>query len=489
MRKALTSTDRQLMSDIANRASFFSVSFSLSHNSFIDLLPMVSLSRILIGLALLYSWMPMLSYAKEVFVSASTGRDTNSGSEASPYATIGRGVATAAAAGDIITVKAGTYRERVLLSSGGSSAISRITLRAYTAPNGVRDLPQIIGSSHGILIQSSGSPGEIIPIGWITIDGFEISGAPYDGIKMYSAHNLIIKNNYIHNNDDNGILGRGSNVLIENNVIADNGVVETGQDWQYNQFHGIYITGSNFTIINNLFYRNLAYGIQMAGYGCTNSGGGQYRAEYCGATNMVIMNNTFAYQRNRGGLNWYFSGARGGVAQNNIFYNNAYLSKNVGSKFQAANGPEFVESGGGHVVNSNLYYSEIDAPAYGASVRDSNPVRLNPEFETTVPADSSSPALPNVLPLSDRFALSRIKALLKLTSGSPARDRAIPYTEVAVLQDFASVSRPQGTASDIGAYEYIPLEPPFIVAPQSPGNLQVGYMSVPVTISEGNERP
>ena len=60
---------------------------------------------------------------------ATTGSDAAPGSEAAPFRTIGRAAALAQP-GDVITVGAGTYRERVSPPRGGASGAARITYRA-----------------------------------------------------------------------------------------------------------------------------------------------------------------------------------------------------------------------------------------------------------------------------------------------------------------------------------------------------------------------
>ena len=66
--------------------------------------------------------------AKEYHVSVN-GCDHNNGSTSKPFKTISA-AATAAQPGDVITVHAGTYRERINPPRGGTSEKKRITYRA-----------------------------------------------------------------------------------------------------------------------------------------------------------------------------------------------------------------------------------------------------------------------------------------------------------------------------------------------------------------------
>ncbi|MDR2437858.1 MAG: right-handed parallel beta-helix repeat-containing protein [Planctomycetaceae bacterium] len=70
----------------------------------------------------------IMVYGAEYHVSVN-GNDTNSGTETSPFRTIGR-ASQAAYAGDVITVHAGTYREWVNPPRGGTSDNRRIVYRA-----------------------------------------------------------------------------------------------------------------------------------------------------------------------------------------------------------------------------------------------------------------------------------------------------------------------------------------------------------------------
>lgn len=71
----------------------------------------------------------MTAEAREYHVSATKGSDTNNGTEAAPFKTIGK-AAEYAYPGDVITVHEGTYREWVNPPRGGESDTRRIVYRA-----------------------------------------------------------------------------------------------------------------------------------------------------------------------------------------------------------------------------------------------------------------------------------------------------------------------------------------------------------------------
>ena len=82
----------------------------------------------IILLAVLLSAMPMVGGAAEFHV-AVTGQDANPGSVAAPLRTI-QHAAELAQPGDVITVHAGVYRERITPPRGGESDTKRITYQA-----------------------------------------------------------------------------------------------------------------------------------------------------------------------------------------------------------------------------------------------------------------------------------------------------------------------------------------------------------------------
>ncbi len=80
-------------------------------------------------LAVVLHWLGIPALPGTEYHVSQVGNDENSGTEAQPLRTIQRG-ATLAQAGDVVTVHAGIYRERVTPPRGGESDTRRITYRA-----------------------------------------------------------------------------------------------------------------------------------------------------------------------------------------------------------------------------------------------------------------------------------------------------------------------------------------------------------------------
>ena len=116
-------------------------------------------------------------------------------------------------------------------------------------------------------------------------------------MKFYNAHDIVIRNCRIHDNWNQGMLGNGNRVLIDRNIIAGNG---RSTESRASLMHGIYATGSAFTITNNLIHSNSAYGIQVAAYPYKKEG--MAGPEYAWAKNWVIANNTLAFNKVSSGI-------------------------------------------------------------------------------------------------------------------------------------------------------------------------------------------
>ena len=338
------------------------------------------------------------------------GDDENSGAFSEPVGTIQR-AADLARAGDTVLVRAGIYREAVVMRFSGEPG-RPIVLENYPGENPVIQPgePGEEPPGHGVLFQAR--EGYKNPIGWIVVEGFEIRYG-WDGVKLYNAHDVEIRRCRIHDNFNQGILGNGNRVLIDGNVIAGNGTNLKERD---NQQHGIYGTGTAFTITNNIIHSNRAYGVQVAAYGWREGYAGQ---EYSGARDWLIANNVFAFSRHRAGIVIWMSLTRNCVVQNNIFYENG-----------GVNGVMFLsQQGKKHLVRNNIFYPpggslvSWEEDAYQAV----DNLEVDPGF---------------VDPESFDF---------RLQGDSPAIDAGISDRSPGF--DFTGMPRSKGAEVDIGAYE------------------------------------
>lgn len=346
---------------------------------------------------------------------ATTGSNSNDGSEASPWLTW-KFAATQAVAGDTVLFRGGTYNQTngqtIILGITGTSG-QRITFKNYPGERPIISWPDKNNTANRILAQRSGG----LPVDHITIEGFEIVGG-YEGMKCQGptiCTGWEVRFNWIHNNRNQGILGQFPNFLVERNIFQHNGNFESCVSCTFE--HGIYAGGNNTIIRWNEFIDNLAYGLQQQpGTGLT-------------ALDWVIHNNTFAYQNYRGGE--VVAGANSSRAriENNLYYENA--------QNQSSSTPQGVDCANcssvtGTIIRNNHFY----ATASGGTVYKQSALSAT---ESGNVVNVSAPSFvngPSTLPASPDLRIS--------ASSSPNVDIGRVQSGVAFC----------GSAPDAGAYEF-----------------------------------
>ena len=293
--------------------------------------------------------------AAAVYVSTA-GSDSNPGTLSAPFLTIQKGVAAAAAPGDVVYVRGGVYenRERVFLRRSGAPG-RPIVLTNYP---GEKPVVRFVEPASGLYprVEIQNPAAGAAAIGWIVVSGLEIDGG-YDGIKFYNAHDLEIRGNDIHDSRYMGILGvGGARVTIAGNKIRRNGdpAADPGDPKLANKLHGLYATGTEYAVVDNVFDSNYSWGIQAAGYPfdkATYAG-----PEYAGAARWRIAGNVFARGIHRGGVVIWLPGAKDNMIENNVFYENAAQAGPGVSR-----GIDFIRSGSGNVVRRNSFYTRSRA--------------------------------------------------------------------------------------------------------------------------------
>jgi hypothetical protein len=185
---------------------------------------------------------PLLALSTEYFVSP-TGKLTNSGTENSPWPSVGFALDNASG-GDVITLLPGTYAEAVVVDLSGTPqnpTVLRSKLKWQAVIHG--------SPSHGIYISDG--------VTNVVIDGLQVAAAAMDGVKAGTY--ATVRNCWIHHSANQGISAfhtRGT--VLERNLIEHNGT-----DPLFD--HGIYVNGTNAVIRCNVIRWNKCYGCQIYG--------------------------------------------------------------------------------------------------------------------------------------------------------------------------------------------------------------------------------
>jgi len=253
---------------------------------------------------------------------ATTGSDSNPGTQSAPFRHLSKAALTATQPGDTVIVMDGTYDNEgvvapnivVILAYSGTAG-NPITFRAQNRGKAILDS---MNSSTTTSCDGASAYFGLKSTSFIVIQGFVIQRGCDSGIQTDgAAHDITIRWNEIRNIANhtvtdqigrNGIYLHASeyNFTFYGNSFHDIGRTD-GQTLLHFD-HGIYSQGQNMTIINNIFYNmNRGFSVQTAD----------------GASNWLIANNTFAFGNANGeaGQIMFWNTNSNITIRNNIFCN------------------------------------------------------------------------------------------------------------------------------------------------------------------------
>lgn len=382
-----------------------------------------------IGACILASVFQAIPALAATYYVNTTGSDSNPGTEKKPWQTVAHAV-DIMVAGDTTYVRGGLYNEGTIRFKSSGTQSAPIKLLNYP---GESPIIQCLDPHqyHRIILQNSDGINK--PMGWITIEGFEIRNC-YDGIKFYSAHDFTVRRNWMHNNLGAALLGNGTRILIDRNIVSSNGDGIRGG-------HGFYMSGTAIMLTNNLIYDNYKYNIQLNGspssyYDPTKDPG----PEFSLSANWVIANNVIAYSKNRAGMVVWGSTCNNTLIENNIFYENGVNLPNG-----SVNGIDFVSTTcTGIQIRNNLAYASGAGATSFLSTAAIEGVHYMQSGNIVNAGDPRFVNAPATLPASPNFSL---------TERSPAIDKGLQLAITNIA--FDGTARPQGRTYDIGAYEYV----------------------------------
>jgi MYXO-CTERM domain-containing protein len=149
------------------------------------------------------------AFAAEYYVST-TGSDSNPGTQASPFATLTKGVSSAGA-GDTVYIGGGTYYPSggFTFSKSGTSDTNRIKYWAVPGEKPVFDFSKVSGSPEAFTVSGS----------WLHFKGIEICNLPVNSgvIGINNAHNNIMELMNMHHTQATGIFishGTGGHLFL-----------------------------------------------------------------------------------------------------------------------------------------------------------------------------------------------------------------------------------------------------------------------------------
>jgi hypothetical protein len=338
---------------------------------------------------------------------ATTGADSNPGTQARPFKTINRAAAMAKPS-TTVHVAPGTYAGNVTTKVQGT-ATARIRYVSDTKWGA-----KIIGSGTEFMWSNSASYTDIV--------GFDISGPGRGGIMNLGSYTLM-QGNHVHNlTVSGGCTGAGGAGIVNANYSASDGdiignvVHDIGVPGKCNGVQGIYSSNLRGKIYNNIVYRASTWGIHL----------------WHAADKVLIVNNTvFANGSGTtgGGIIMGVGDSPGGKiltdtkVLNNIVYNNAAY----GIYQYCSSGQSCI--GSGNAVANNLVYGS-SKPITMRVGSATGTIAANPQF-INYQANGTGD--------------------YRLKSTSPAVNKGT--ASFAPTTDIDGIARPRGAAFDIGAYE------------------------------------
>jgi hypothetical protein len=172
--------------------------------------PPLSRACIVLGLAIFFA-AAGAGRAATYYVDGSraSASDSNPGTPEAPWKTIRRAT-DAAEPGDIVIVRAGTYREWIYFERGGNTTAGPIVLSAAPGENVVIDGKGVEDSSNGVFLDKS----------HVRIVGLEVANWPSNAMWIEGASHFEIKDCEVHHVPYGIGVAMGSHDFVFNRVVA-----------------------------------------------------------------------------------------------------------------------------------------------------------------------------------------------------------------------------------------------------------------------------
>lgn len=361
-----------------------------------------------------------------IYYVATTGSDTNPGTEAQPFLTVSRGVSVLTP-GDTLYILGGTYAESLLDNiPAGISWNAPVTIAA--APG------------HTVILKPNSVAGWVLhfqgPQQYIIIDGLvlDATNVVYDAVKITegggagSAHHIRLIRCEVKNAPGQGIL---VTQFADLNEFIDLNVYDNGSS-RYD--HGFYISTSNNLVEGSTIHHNTGYGVHVY-----NSNEG--RANHNTVRNNKIFDNGYV-----GGDS---AGIILGSGDSNSAYNNLVWHNRAGIQIAYSN-PSNTTVYNNTVYANFTYGIYIHGDSSGTIIRNN---LLNANGHPEIQNNGVGSVLDHNLAGTDPKFVNAATGDFHLQPGSPAIDGGIMLDTVTT--DIEGTLRPQGGGHDLGAYEMV----------------------------------
>jgi hypothetical protein len=343
-----------------------------------------------------------------------------------------------------------------------------------------------------VIIQPPVGAGRVMtfvgPQQYIEINGFVMDAINtiYDAVKVtYSgttvsstsaAHHIRFVNVEIENGDHQGVLITGQPYASYNEILYSN-IHNNGfraKNLTSEHLHGLYVSTANNCIVHNSIHDNAGYGVHLYeepaqgvdynvvaynriyhnGVGPTgtcNPSRGIVKANCAagviigsGTGNRFYNNLVYDNQGYGGGVAIDFSAISSEVVNNTVYNNPNLYGVHVGNNTGTSNSL--------NVVVNNIMYLNMTNPIYAGGSADYANFGAGTNSGYDLTGDGSAVG-PNSIVKQNPLFVNASLADFHLSAGSPAIDKGTTVGDITDV--FDSVPRPQGTAYDIGAYEYV----------------------------------